>query len=42
VGVQDIVFLAPWSYIEVWGTNTTSGGSTLTAMDLNFTINRVD
>lgn len=42
VGVQDIVFLAPGSYIEVWGTNTTSGGSTLTAVDLNFTINRLD
>lgn len=42
VGVQDIVFLAPGSYIEVWGANLTSGGGTLTAVDLNFTINRVD
>jgi len=33
---------APGSYIEVWGTNTTTGGSTLTAVDLNFTINRLD
>ena len=42
VAVQGIVFLAPGSYIELWAANNTSAGATLTAIDLNFNINRVN